>query len=81
MKYEYRILDENEVMRIHEVSLRVLSDPGMKVLDDDLCAILARKGLPVDGQAGQIVRFPQDMVDAAIAAAPKRFSMFDHERQ
>ena len=76
MKYEYRILDENEVMRIHEVSLRVLSNPGMKVLDNDLCAILARKGLPVDGKQ-QLVRFPQDMVDAAIAAAPKRFSMFD----
>jgi len=76
MKYEYRILDESEVMRIHEVSLRVLSHPGMKVLDDGLCAILARKGLPVDGKR-QLVRFPADMVDAAIAAAPKRFSMFD----
>lgn len=76
MKYEYRILDDNEVMRIHEVSLRVLSHSGMKVLDDDLCATLARKGLPVDGKQ-QIVRFPEEMVDAAIAAAPKRFSMFD----
>ena len=44
MKYEYHVLDENEVMRIHELSLRVLSNVGMKVLNDNLCAILARKG-------------------------------------
>jgi len=78
MKYEYHVLDENEIMRIHELSLRVLSNLGMKILDDNLCVILARKGLSVDGKQ-QLVRFPTDMVDAAIASAPKRFSMFDHK--
>ncbi|MCD4699552.1 MAG: trimethylamine methyltransferase family protein, partial [Phycisphaerae bacterium] len=77
MKYEYTVLREEEIMRIHETSLRVLSDVGMKVLDDNLCTTLSRKGLPVDGKE-QLVRFSREMVNAALAAAPESFSMYDH---
>ncbi|MDY7011534.1 MAG: trimethylamine methyltransferase family protein [Planctomycetota bacterium] len=48
MKYEYTVLREEEIMRIHATSLRVLSDVGMKVFDDNTCKMLSRKGLTVE---------------------------------
>ena len=68
MKYEFTVLNEDEILRIHETSLRVLGNVGIRVMDDETCATLSRKGLPVD-QPQQRVRFPQDMVQAAIDAA------------
>ena len=76
MNYEYTVLREEEIMRIHETSLRVLSDVGMKVLDDNLCGILSRKGLSVDS-GDQLVRFPREMVADALAAAPESFPLYD----
>ncbi len=61
-------------MRIHATALRVLSDVGMKILNDNLCAALSRKGLIVDDQ---LVRFPPEAVSSALAAAPESFSLFD----
>lgn len=78
MKYEYTILDDQQVERIHQTSLRVLSQVGMKVYDNRLCAALARQGCVVDEQE-QWVRFPPEMVHAALKAAPSSCSMYDHQ--
>ena len=78
MKYDYHVLDEEQIMRIHQTSLRVLGDVGMKVLEDKLRGLLSKKGLAVNDKQ-QLVHFPKDMVEAALAAAPRRVSMSDHK--
>ena len=77
MRYEYTILDGPEIEQIHQVSLRVLADAGMKVYDSQLCDRLAGKGLDVDRQS-QVVRFPPEPVEEALKSAPGVFSVRDH---
>lgn len=78
MKYTYTVLDTQEVERIHQTALRVLSEVGMKIYDDELCAFLARQSLSVDRDQ-QLVRFPPEVVGSALKAAPESFSVFDHK--
>ncbi len=78
MEYTYTVVQESEIMQIHEQALRVLADVGMRVMDDKLCNTLAKRGLSVNGTQ-QLVRFPAEVVTAALDAAPKRFSISDHK--
>ncbi len=78
MKYEYTVLNDGEIERIHQTAQRVLREVGIKVYDDALCATLSRCGLPVDRQE-QLVRFPPEMVAAALEATPRSFSVCDHK--
>ena len=77
MKYQYTILDREGIDRIHRTAKLVLYDVGMRVCDDELCATLFRRGLWVD-QEQQLVRFAPEVVEAALEAAPRSFSVFDH---
>ena len=77
MKYQYTVLDRERIERIHRTAKRVLYDVGMRVYDDELCATLSRRGLWVD-QEQQLVRFAPEVVEAALEAAPRSFSVFDH---
>lgn len=77
MEYQYTVLNDTAIERIHQTSQRVLSEAGMKVYDDELCATLSRRGLRVDHQQ-QLVRFPPEVVDAALQAVPGLFSVYDH---
>ncbi|MEN8202254.1 MAG: trimethylamine methyltransferase family protein [Bacteroidota bacterium] len=78
MRFEYVVLEEKEILQIHESSLRVLKDIGMKVLDPKLCQELAKKGLIVN-EKEQLIKFPSDIVEWAIKVSPKSFSMYDHK--
>lgn len=77
MNYKYTILNTEEIMVIHENSLRILQDVGMKIYDDKLCDILIKKGMIVDKEQ-QLVQFPRDIIDAALKSAPETFTMHDH---
>ena len=77
MRYVYEVLNEEEIMRIHETSLRVLKNIGMKVYDNSICTMMSKKGLIVDADQ-QLIKFPSDMVNAAIKSAPETFTMYDH---
>ena len=78
MKYDYTVLEDGEIERIHQTALRVLSDVGMKVYDGELCTTLSHRGLSVDHQQ-YLVRFPPEVVSAALEATPESFSMYDHK--
>jgi len=77
MKYEYKVVEEEEILRIHDNALGVLSEIGMKVLDDSLRSFLSQKGLMVDN-GEQLVHFPKEIVQAALNLAPESFIMSDH---
>jgi trimethylamine--corrinoid protein Co-methyltransferase len=77
VNYGFTVLTDHQVERIHQTGLQVLEQVGMKVYDDELCASLSRRGARVDLQQ-HLVRFPRQLVDAALAAAPRSFSMVDH---
>ena len=69
-----RVLSEEQVEVIHEASLRVLRDIGMKVLGPDARALYARAGASVDDDA-EMVRFDPAMVESYMALAPPSYTI------
>ena len=69
-----RVLSDAEVAAIHEQSLAALAGTGMRIDSAKARAILAAAGAQVD-EGERRVRFPRAMVEAAVAAAPKQFSL------
>lgn len=63
---------EDEVENIHNTSLRVLEELGMKVLLPEAREIFAKAGAIVDEET-EMVRIGRDIVEQALATAPKSF--------
>lgn len=63
------ILPPEDLDAIHDNSMRILSDIGIKVLDGRSRSILAKAGCVVD-EAAEIVRFDPDMVAEFVGHAP-----------
>ncbi|MBI1384810.1 MAG: trimethylamine methyltransferase [Rhizobiales bacterium] len=66
------VFSADEVATIHETSLRVLEELGLKVLHAGARAILGRAGARVD-EAEQMVYIDRGMVTEALARAPRSF--------
>lgn len=62
------VFSADQIAAMHETSLRTLEDLGMKVLLPEAVEIYRRGGARIDGD---MVRIGRDMVEAAIASAPK----------
>jgi len=72
------VLCEAEIRQIHEATLEILSDCGVKVLSRRLLEALAGKGLTVDPDR-QLVRFGRACVEDALGMVPPRFEVFDRQ--
>jgi trimethylamine--corrinoid protein Co-methyltransferase len=72
MKFTAQVLCEEEQVRVHEESLRVLSEVGVKFLGEKALPILKKNGAKVDETSG-IARIPKEMVQEALASTPKTF--------
>lgn len=68
------VFSEDRIEAIHQASLKVLEELGMKVLLPEARQIFARGGAIVD-EDSQMVRIGRDMVDAAVASAPPSFTV------
>jgi trimethylamine--corrinoid protein Co-methyltransferase len=69
-----RVLADAEIARVHEESLAVLARTGMRIDSARARRILGEGGAQVD-EATRRVRFPRELVEAALASAPRRFSL------
>jgi trimethylamine--corrinoid protein Co-methyltransferase len=69
-----RVLADPEITRIHEDSLAVLARTGMRIDSDQARRILGDAGARVN-EADRRVRFPRALVEAALASAPRQFSL------
>lgn len=70
------ILTENELDKIYESSLSLLMDPGV-VSDSDLFLTIFEKGGAIVDRQKRTVRLPRQLVEWAIASAPKSFILHD----
>lgn len=73
-RWRHDALDDEAVAAIHAATLRVLERTGVEVGSAPVRASLAKRGARVDDADGR-VRFPAELVDAALAAAPKRLTL------
>lgn len=67
------MLREEECERLHAASCRILEQTGFRVYHDGALALLRQAGAQVDGDR---VRLPREMVDAAVASAPRSFNLY-----
>ncbi|MGF1610838.1 MAG: trimethylamine methyltransferase family protein [Kiloniellales bacterium] len=68
------VLSADQVEAIHQASLRVLSEIGMRVLCPEARSLLGAAGAEVD-EAARNVRFDPALVEAEIAKAPASFTI------
>lgn len=78
MQFAMQLMTSEEIQRIHDASLRLISQVGMVLADDALRSLLQSRGIPVDDSSG-VVRFPREVVEQALAAAPRQFSLWSHK--
>jgi len=72
MRFSAELLSIEEQMAVHETSLRILSELGVKFLGQKALPLLKHNGARVD-EASRIARLPRTMVKEALGMAPRSF--------
>jgi trimethylamine--corrinoid protein Co-methyltransferase len=72
MKTIFQVLSENECARIHEESLKILENTGVKVETPQGRQILKQAGALVDENTN-IVKFPKELVESSLKQVTKDF--------
>jgi trimethylamine--corrinoid protein Co-methyltransferase len=70
MKLGLKFLSEDEKHRIHQDSIKILSQVGVKFMSNKALNILEKNGAAVDYDT-RIAKIPQEMVNEALIRAAK----------
>ena len=68
----WNVVDDNELARIHEATMKVLAEEGVAILWPEAVEIFRRHGAKVDGKK---VYIPSGLVEEFLAAAPASFTL------
>ena len=71
-------LSEEQVRKVHEVSLRILGEVGVHLPHGEVLGRFADKGAVVDHEA-QRVRVPADVVEWALSVCGKQFTIYGRD--
>ena len=74
------ILTRDDIERINDESLRVLSETGVQVDDDGVVALLREHGC-VSGDGPRVVRMPREVVAAALKQCPREVKLVSLDGQ
>jgi trimethylamine--corrinoid protein Co-methyltransferase len=69
-----QVLSENEIIRVHESTLKILAETGVRVETALGRKYLADAGAEVDENT-KIVKFPRDLVEKSLELTPKDFTL------
>jgi len=69
-------MDDSPAAQIHEASVALLEDPGVRIEHQAIYDLLVRRGAR-PGNDAFVVRLPRQMVAEHLALAPKRFTLTD----
>lgn len=72
------VLTEEELKKIHETTMRVLENIGLRVDCSEARRVLKENGCLVDEETC-VVKFPRELVEKCIDMAPDHFSMFGRD--
>jgi trimethylamine--corrinoid protein Co-methyltransferase len=74
----FKVLSDDEIREIHEATVDILANCGVKMLHRPMLDFLHEKGLQVDFERG-IVRFSRTCLEETMAAVPPQFEVFDRD--
>jgi trimethylamine---corrinoid protein Co-methyltransferase len=70
------VLSAAEIREIHDATVHILANTGVKILNKRMLDFLADKGCRVDRERG-VAFMAKAMVDEALATVPRTFEVFD----
>ena len=74
----YRRFTDSQLNRVHEATLEILEDIGIRFQDDEALRVFRNSGAAVEGN---LVRIPSSRVEWALRAAPKQLTLYDQQGQ
>lgn len=77
-KIDVRVLSEREIQAIHDGTMKILRDPGVKVHHNEALDLLAQAGTKVDKDS-RIARLPEKLVRESIEQAPKKYVLYGRD--
>lgn len=79
---QVNLLSKEEIQSIHDASLEILRNTGVRVHNQEVCQRLVQAGIQIDAHQN-IARFREEQVDQAIQLAGKQFCLYGRvpERQ
>ena len=72
------ILTNDEIYSIHQSSLKVLANTGVRVYEPSAVDYFRAAGAQVDDES-KIVKIPPHVVEESIKKAPREFTLFGEE--
>jgi len=75
---EFNVLNQTKIEMIHEKSMDLLENFGMRVNGDRTIDCLKKYGCTVDGD---MVKFPKAVVDKALSTIPKEITLYNRDGQ
>ena len=73
---QFRVLSDGQIVRLYQATLECLQRTGVNVLNEEARQLLSRAGARVDGVR---VRIPPHIVQDAIAANPRSFTLWGRD--
>ena len=73
------MLTEEQLQSLHDDSMRLLSEYGMKILNAQALELFKKAGALVDDEA-QMVRADESLIAAALKTAPEKFDLVSRNR-
>ena len=77
MRPTISFLSPEDKEKIHQAAFQILSEVGMRILQDEALALLTDAGC--DAGDGRMLKIPGDLVQKCIESAPNHIPMFDRE--
>ncbi|MEM1545342.1 MAG: trimethylamine methyltransferase family protein [Candidatus Methanomethylicia archaeon] len=77
---QLKFLSEEEIRKIHEISLRILEEVGVKSTSKRILEVLSRSGIDVNVDKG-IARISRSHVEEALKKAPKRIVIYGRSQE
>lgn len=74
------VLTEDQLQSLHDDSIRLLSEHGMRILNARALALFKKAGAIVDA-GSQMVRADESLIAEALKTAPRQFSLVPRNRQ
>ncbi|MBN2073425.1 MAG: trimethylamine methyltransferase family protein [Actinobacteria bacterium] len=65
MNLNLQVLEDKDLEKIHDLSIKVLQEPGMKIMNEKMLDALSKKGARVDS-GRQVVSFTPEIIDETI---------------
>jgi len=74
----FEVLSTDEIRQIHQATVDILQNVGVRIGNPRMLDQLAARGLPVD-RGTATVRIPQACLEDSLASVPRQFEVFDRD--